>query len=110
MNLNKTKVMFNEHVVPGPISVDSIPLEVVSDYVYLDQTFQLGRHSFERETDRWIRLDWIVFGRLRRVFMSAIPQCLKCEGAETWTLTVGLVRKFKVRGDGASYAGCLSGG
>ena len=51
-----------------------------------------------------------MFGKLRRVFSSPIhvSQCLKTKvfnqcvlpvmtyGAETWTLTVGLVHKFKV--------------
>lgn len=32
MNLDKTKVMFNEHVVPGPISVEGSVLEVVKKY------------------------------------------------------------------------------
>ncbi|XP_030026774.2 uncharacterized protein LOC115444921 [Manduca sexta] len=77
MNLDKTKVMFNEHVVPGLISVDDIPLEVVQDYVYLGQSTQLCRHNFEREADRRIRLGWAAFGRFRQVFTSAIPQCLK---------------------------------
>ena len=35
MNLDKTKVMFNERVVLRPIYVDSIPVEAVQDYVYL---------------------------------------------------------------------------
>ena len=108
MNLDKTKFMFNEHVVAGTISVDSIPLEVVQNYVFLDQTIQLGRQNVEREADRRIRLGWAAFGRLCEVFASAIPQCLKTKviedgvlpvmtnGAETWVLTVGLVHKFKV--------------
>ncbi|KAG6463957.1 uncharacterized protein LOC115452713 [Manduca sexta] len=70
MNLDKTKVMFNKHVVPGPISVDGIPLEVVQDYVYLGQTIQLGRHNFEREADRRIRLGWAAFGRFRRLYVD----------------------------------------
>ncbi|CAG9116424.1 unnamed protein product [Plutella xylostella] len=51
---------------------------------------------------------WAAFGRLRHTFSSAIPQSLKTKvfnqcvlpvmtyGAETWTLTVGLVHRFKV--------------
>ncbi|KAJ0179397.1 hypothetical protein K1T71_005109 [Dendrolimus kikuchii] len=29
MNLDKTKFMFNEHVMPRPVNVDGVPLEVV---------------------------------------------------------------------------------
>lgn len=108
MNLDKTKIMFNKNVVPRPIRVDGVLLEVVQDYIYLGQTIELGRHNFEREADRRIRLGWAAFGKLRRVFTSTIPQCLKTKvfeqcvlpvltyGAETWTLTVGLVHKLKV--------------
>lgn len=54
MNLDKTKVMFNELVDPGPVAVNGVPLEVVQEYVYLGQTLQLGRNNFEREPNRRI--------------------------------------------------------
>lgn len=108
MNFDKTKVMFNEHVLPEPVAVHGAVLEVVQKYVYLGQALQLGRNSFEDEVNRRIQLGWAAFGKLRRVFSSSIPQCLKTKvfnacvlpvmtyGAETWTLTVRLVHKFKV--------------
>ena len=108
MNLDKTKVMFNEHVLPEPIAIHGAVLEVVRKYVYLGQTLQLGRNNFEDEVNRRIQLGWAAFGKLRRVLTSSIPQCLKTKvfnqcvlpvmtyGAETWTLTVRLVHKFKV--------------
>ncbi|XP_047994918.1 uncharacterized protein LOC125233097 [Leguminivora glycinivorella] len=108
MNLDKTKVMFNEYADPGPTAVDGISLEVVLEYVYLGQTLQLGKNSFEREANRRIRLGWAEFHKLRGVFSSPIPQCLKSKvfdqcvlpvmtyGAETWALTAGLVHQFKV--------------
>jgi hypothetical protein len=34
MNLDKTKVMFNEHVLPEPIAICGAVLEVVQKYVY----------------------------------------------------------------------------
>ncbi|RVE40475.1 hypothetical protein evm_014875 [Chilo suppressalis] len=49
MNLDKTKVMFNEHVLPEPIAIHGAVLEVVQKYVYLGQTLQLGRNNFEDE-------------------------------------------------------------
>ncbi|XP_047037261.1 uncharacterized protein LOC124642702, partial [Helicoverpa zea] len=108
MNLDKTKVMFNEHVLPEPIAIHGAVLEVVRKYVYLGQTLQLGRNNFEDEVNRRIQLGWAAFGKLRRVLTSSIPQCLKTKvfnqcvlpvmtyGAETWTLSVRLVHKFKV--------------
>jgi hypothetical protein len=42
MNLNKTKVMFNEHVLPETIAIRRAVLEVVQKYVYLRQALQLG--------------------------------------------------------------------
>ncbi|KAJ0169495.1 hypothetical protein K1T71_015082 [Dendrolimus kikuchii] len=98
MNLDKTKVMFNEHVMPRPVNVDGSPLEVVQEYVYLGQKIQVGKHGLEREANRRIQLGWAAFGNLRHVFSSTIPQCLKTKVFEqcTWTLTAGLVHKFKV--------------
>jgi hypothetical protein len=47
VNLDKTKVMFNEHVLPEPIVICGAVLKVVQKYVYLGQTLQLGRNNFE---------------------------------------------------------------
>ena len=108
MNMDKTKVMSNVHVVPTPVSVGNSTLEVVDGYVYLGQTVQLGRSNFEKEVNRRIQLGWAAFGKLRNVFSSKIPQCLKTKvfnqcvlpvmtyGSETWSLTMGLIRKLKV--------------
>ncbi|KAI8438500.1 hypothetical protein MSG28_010984 [Choristoneura fumiferana] len=108
MNMDKTKVMSNVHVVPTPVIVGDSALEVVDDYVYLGQTVQLGRSNFEKEITRRIRLGWAAFGKLRSVFSSKLPQCLKSKvfdqcvlpvmtyGSETWALTMGLMRKLKV--------------
>ncbi|MBF2463453.1 hypothetical protein ICI39_14060 [Listeria welshimeri] len=73
MNLDKTKVMFNRNVMPRPVRVEGVLLEVVQDYIYLGQTIQLGRHNFEKEADRRIQLGWAAFGKLRRVLTSTIP-------------------------------------
>ncbi|XP_046976516.1 uncharacterized protein LOC124542632 [Vanessa cardui] len=101
MNLDKTKVMFNEHVPPEPIAIHGTVLEVVQKYT-------LGRNNLEDEVNKRIQLGWAAFGKLRRIFTSSIPQCLKTKvfnqcvlpvmtyGAETWTLTARLVHQFKV--------------
>ena len=108
MNMEKTKIMCNAHVVPTPISVESSVLEVVDSYVYLGQVVQLGRSDFQKEANRRIQLGWAAFGKLRNVFSSDIPQCLKSKvfdqcvlpvmtyGTETWSLTIGLMNKLKV--------------
>ncbi|CAH2087617.1 unnamed protein product [Euphydryas editha] len=108
MNLEKTKVMLNSHVIPSLITVEGITLEVVHEYVYLGQILQLGKNYFEREADRRIQLCWAAIGKLRHIFSSPIPQSLKTKffnqcvlhvmtyGAETWIFTVELLHKLKV--------------
>ncbi|CAG9565546.1 unnamed protein product [Danaus chrysippus] len=100
--------MSNVHVVPTSIKIGGSTLEVVDSYVYLGQTVQLGKSNFEKEVNRRIQLGWAAFGKLRRIFSSRIPQCLKTKvfdqcvlpvltyGTETWPLTMGLIRKLKV--------------
>ncbi|CAH2269433.1 jg11741 [Pararge aegeria aegeria] len=90
------------------VIVESTALEIVVEYVYLGHTVQLGKSNFEKEVNRRILLGWAAFGKLRDIFSSKIPQCLKtraceqCEllvttyGSETWSLTVGLIRRLKV--------------
>ena len=108
MNMDKTKIMSNANVVPTPVSVGNSVLEVVDSYVYLGQVVQLGRSNFEKEVNRRIQLGWAAFGKLRNVFSSDIPQCLKTKvfnqcvlpvmtyGTETWSFTIGLISKLKV--------------
>ena len=108
MNMDKTKVMVNIHVAPTPIKIGDSTLEVVDDYVYLGQTVQLGRSNFEKEINRRIRLGWAAFRKLHGIFSSNLPQCLKTKvydqcvlpvmtyGSETWSLTMGLIRRLKV--------------
>ncbi|CAH2240572.1 jg21046 [Pararge aegeria aegeria] len=61
-----------------------------------------------KEANHRIKLGWAAFGKLRDIFASKIPQCLKtkvfdhcvlpvmCNGSETWSLTMGLIRRFRV--------------
>ena len=48
MNMDKTKIMLNAHIVPTPLMAGGSMLEVVDKYVYLGQTVQLGRSNFEK--------------------------------------------------------------
>ncbi|KAL0882120.1 hypothetical protein ABMA27_000683 [Loxostege sticticalis] len=77
MNMDKTKIMSNVRVAPTPLKVGDSALEVVDEYVYLGQTVQLGKSNFEKEVNRRIQLGWAAFGKLRDIFSSKIPQCLK---------------------------------
>ncbi|CAH2098272.1 unnamed protein product [Euphydryas editha] len=77
MNMEKTKIISNAHVVPTPISVGDSTLEVVDEYIYLGQNIHFGRSNFGREVNRRIQLGWVAFGKLKNVFSSDIPQCLK---------------------------------
>ncbi|CAG9788817.1 unnamed protein product [Diatraea saccharalis] len=93
--------MFNEHVLPEPIAVCGAVLGIVPKYVYFGQTLQLGRNNFESEVNGRVRLGWAAFGKLRQVFTSSIPQCLKTKVFNqcvlpVMTLTARLVHKLKV--------------
>ena len=77
MNFDKTKVMFNSNGPPRPVIVSGAILEVMQEYVYLGQTIQLGRHNFKKEVQKRIHLGWAVFRKLRHIFESSVPQCLK---------------------------------
>jgi hypothetical protein len=56
MSLDKTKVMFNKHVVAEPIAINGAAFEVVQKY--LGQTLLLGRNNFEDKVSRRIQLGW----------------------------------------------------
>ncbi|CAH2086305.1 unnamed protein product [Euphydryas editha] len=73
MNMEKTKIMSNIHVVPTPISVGDSTLEAVDEYIYLGQNVHLGRSNFEKEINRRIQLGWAALGKLKNVFSSVIP-------------------------------------
>ncbi|CAH2094017.1 unnamed protein product [Euphydryas editha] len=105
MNMDKTKIILNVHIVPTPIWVGDSTLEVVDEYIYLGQSFQLGRSNIEKKVNRRIKLGWAAFGKLKNVFSPVIPQCLKSKvfdqcvllvmtyGTETWSLTMSLLNK-----------------
>ena len=59
------------------IKIGDSTLEVGDNCVYLGQTVQLGRSNFEKEVNRQNRLFWETYGKLRGIFSSNLPQCLK---------------------------------
>ncbi|XP_072931484.1 uncharacterized protein [Epargyreus clarus] len=106
MNMDKTKIMSNVHVTPVPVVVDGTPLEVVDEYNYLGQTIQMGKSNFERKVTRRIQPGWAAFGKLRSIFSSKIPQCLKsklfeqCRAMERAMLGISLrdmIRNDEIR-------------
>ncbi|CAG9088762.1 unnamed protein product [Plutella xylostella] len=108
MNMDKTKVMSNEHVSSSPVTVGGVTIEVVDQYPYLGQVIRLGKSNFDKEVARRIQLGWAAFGKLRHIFTENIPQYLKTKvfnhcvlpvmtyGAETWCFTKGLIHKLRV--------------
>lgn len=48
-------------------------IDVVQKYVYLEQTLQLDRNSFEDEVDNRIQLSWTAFGNRDRELPSHSP-------------------------------------
>ncbi|CAH2067222.1 unnamed protein product, partial [Iphiclides podalirius] len=77
-----TKVIFNDLVIPNPVTVGNVTIDVVKDYIYLSQKTQLSRDNFNREIDRRIRLFWAKITRPRSIFTSAALNV-----SEIWTLT-----------------------
>lgn len=45
MNLDKTKIMFNEHIIPGQIALNGIAVEVLQEYICLE----IAKNYFETE-------------------------------------------------------------
>ncbi|CAH2226448.1 jg9740 [Pararge aegeria aegeria] len=88
MNMSKMKVMSNAHVPLQPVIVESTALEIVDEYVYPGYTIQLRRSNSEKEVNRRIQLGWAAFGKLRDIFSSKIPQCLKTKVFEQCVLPV----------------------
>ncbi|KAI8431237.1 hypothetical protein MSG28_001274 [Choristoneura fumiferana] len=75
--------MWEECIFHEPMQrfIGNNALEVVDHYVFLGQVVQLGRSNFDKEVARRIQLGWAAFGKLRDVFSSNIPQCLRLESS-----------------------------
>lgn len=103
MNSNKTKIMTT-------LDTENIqlPVEKVTDYIYLGHKITLGRENQTSEIERRITQAWVAFGKLNTTFRSQIPNSLKKKvfdqcvlpvftyGAETLTLTKQSVNKLRV--------------
>lgn len=63
LNLSKTKVMSNKWVPAGDVKVKDIPLEEVSEYIYLGQIINM-KGDVRPEIYRRIKLGWQAFGKI----------------------------------------------
>lgn len=73
LNLGKTKVMFNNQIMPRSIHVEGVALEVVQDNAYLGKIIRLGRGNFDKESVR--RVQRCPFGKLSH-FLLGHPSVL----------------------------------
>lgn len=107
INMSKTKFMTN--LVPSEnMTVDGCEVELVEKYIYLGHEVRIARDNQTCELKRRITLSWAAYGKLRDVFKSDLPICLKRKvfnqcvlpvmtyGAETLTLTTTSAKKLRI--------------
>ena len=75
MNLQETKVMFNEFVSKKIIKMEGHEIEEVDSYIYLGQEISMD-NNIMREINIRIRIGWNAFGR-NNIILKNIPLCLK---------------------------------
>lgn len=107
MNIGKTKFMTN--LVPSNnLIIENSEIGLVDKYTYLGHELSISKANQTREINRRIILSWAAYGKLRDVFKSDLPICLKRKvfnqcvlpvmtyGAETLTLTNASAKKLKI--------------
>lgn len=106
INYSKTQVMTNL-VLSENINIAGTTIEQTSAYKYLGHEIRLSRDNQTNELIRRIGLTWAAYGKLRDVFKSDLPVCLKRKvfdqcvlpvltyGAETLTLTKTSANKIR---------------
>lgn len=107
INISKTKYMTN--LVPsGNITIGDEEVELADKYIYLGHEIRISRDNQTCELRRRITLSWAAYGKMREVFKSNIPMCLKRKaynqcilpvmtyGAETLTLTDTSAKKLRI--------------
>ncbi|PZC75698.1 hypothetical protein B5X24_HaOG205730 [Helicoverpa armigera] len=102
MNFNKTKIMTN---IPTQIQ---LPVEKVTEYIYLGHKITLGFENQTAEVERRIAKAWAAFGANKETLRSKLPLHLKARvfeqcvmpvftyGTETMSLTKKSSEKFRV--------------
>ncbi len=106
MNMKKTKMMYNKHLIGRQIMIANEALELVKEYTYLGQMIS-ANPAHEKEIRRGIGMGWSAFGKQNLVMNSDLPLSLKRRvynqrilpvltyGSETWRLTKELERKLR---------------
>ncbi len=106
MNMKKTKIMYNKHLIGRQIMIGKEALELVEEYTYLAQKVS-ANPAHDKEIRRNIGMGWSVFGKQNLVMNSNLPLSLKRKvynqcilqvlkyGSETWRLTKELERKLR---------------
>lgn len=107
INASKTQIMTNL-VLAQNIKTGDSEIKETYMYKYLGHEIQIGKNNQTHEIQRRIGLGWAAFGKLREVFKSNIPICLKRKvydqcvlpvityGAETLTLTKKSAENLRV--------------
>ena len=97
INMQKTKVMYNNLGKEQRFEIGNSALEVVKDYVYLGQVIT-AEPNHEAEVTRRIRMGWSAFGRHSQIMTGRLPLSLKRQlynccilpvltyGAKNWRL------------------------
>ena len=76
INLQKTKVMYNNLGREQRFEIGSSALEVVKEYVYLGQVIS-AEPNHEIEVTRRIRMGWSTFGKHFQIMTGRLPLSLK---------------------------------
>ncbi len=105
MNMKKTKIMYNKHLLGGQIMTGSKALELVEEYACLRQIVG-GNPSHEKDIRR-IGMGWSAFDKQNLLMNSNFPLFLKRKvynhrilpvltyRSKTWRLTKELKRKLR---------------
>jgi hypothetical protein len=107
MNMKKTKVMFNSHIVEGNIRMAGQTIEIVNEYTYLGQLITMSSDRTD-EISRRIAAGWGAYTKYREIMKSKMPICLKRRvynqciqpamvyGCQTWATTKKLLDRLRV--------------
>lgn len=107
INISKTQYMTNL-ILSDSIKINNNNIEQVGLYKYLGHEISIGRDNQTHEIKRRIGLTWAAYGKLRTVFRSSLPRCLKKKvfnqcvlpvltyGSETLTMTKNNIQKIQV--------------
>ncbi len=106
MNMKKTKIMYNKHLIGRQIMIVNEALELAEEYTYLRRMVS-ANPTHAKEIRRRIGMRWIAFGKQNLVLNSNLPLSLKRKvynqcilpvltyRSETWRFTKELERKLR---------------